>query len=170
MTQTHMSHIIYVTWTWLNVTWTWLKPLLANQSCHIWAGPFTWMSRVSYEWVKSYMSHEHESCKPSPCKLVVSHMSGYFYMNESRSYAWVMSHMSHEHDSCKPSPRKSVVSPMSESFHTYKWVIYVMSHVTYSWVMIRVSPFTRMNESYHIWISHNTYEWVMSRMNEPCYV
>jgi len=78
---------------------------------------------------------------------------------------------------------------------TYKIYIYMMSHVTYEWVMSHTNEsrhiwnqschvcmkkkschvgishgwvMSRMNETCHIWISHVTYEWVMSHMNESC--
>ena len=130
-----------------------------NESCP------SWMSRVMYEWIMSYMielchicmqcaTNTHTTCGAHLNKCCTSHMRHLTckwvisYINLSRPL-WI-SQVTYE----------CVVSHMNESCHICMLCVHYKS-TTFRW---------HVNESCPSWTSHVTYECVMSHMNGSCHI
>jgi len=104
-------------------------------SCHM------WVSRVTVEWVMSYV---HESCHISMSRVAMTVYARLSYLLLCwEGHIWIR-HVNHKW-----------MSNVIQMWMSHVW----MSHVTREYVM------SHMNESCHTWMRHVTYEWVMSHVN-----
>jgi len=149
-----MSHMndSYHIWKSLD-TYEWVMTHM-NLSCHM------WMGHVTCEWVMLHMnephyeviSHVNESWRRcESCHIWMSHVT----------YEWVMSDMNEScHKAChiRPRIRRARVT-CHESCHTWPTYVWVVSHTwpTNASNLTRSGHVeSRMNESWHTWLSHGT--------------